>query len=84
MSLNNVRVLYKITSTFSRRMSWTEHVARMEAKRNAYKTLVRKPGGMRPLGRPSFRWEDGIKMDQSGNNIGGCGLIRMAQDKDRW
>jgi hypothetical protein len=29
--------------------------------RNAYKTLVRKPEGMRPLGRP--RWGDNIRMD---------------------
>jgi hypothetical protein len=31
--------------------------------RNAYKILVRKPEGRRPLGRPRCRWEDNIKMD---------------------
>jgi hypothetical protein len=32
-------------------------------KRNAYRILVRKPEGKRPLGRPR-RWrEDNIKMD---------------------
>jgi hypothetical protein len=25
--------------------------------------LVRKPEGKRPLGRPTRRWEDGVKMD---------------------
>jgi hypothetical protein len=30
--------------------------------RNAYKMLVRKPEGKRPLGRPRCRWEDNIKM----------------------
>jgi hypothetical protein len=36
----------------SRRMRWAGHVARMEEKRNAYRLLVRKPEGKRPLGRP--------------------------------
>jgi hypothetical protein len=31
--------------------------------RNAYKMLVGKPGGKRPLGRRRRRWEDNIKMD---------------------
>jgi GH43 family beta-xylosidase len=39
------------------RMKWAGHVAQMEAKRNAYRMLVRKPGGKRPLGRPRLgRW----------------------------
>jgi hypothetical protein len=29
----------------------------------AYKVLVGKPEGMRPLGRPRCRWEDNIKID---------------------
>jgi hypothetical protein len=40
----------------SRRMRWVGHVARMGEKRNAYKLLVRKPEGKRPLGRPKHRW----------------------------
>jgi hypothetical protein len=32
-------------------------------KRNAYRILVRKPEGKRPLGRPRRRWVDNIKMD---------------------
>jgi hypothetical protein len=39
------------------------HVARMGDKRNAYRILVEKPGGKRPLGRPRHRWVDIIKMD---------------------
>jgi hypothetical protein len=31
--------------------------------RNAYKILVRKPEGKRPLGRPRLRWEDNIEVD---------------------
>jgi hypothetical protein len=31
--------------------------------RNAYKILVRKADGKRPLGRLACRWEDNIRMD---------------------
>jgi hypothetical protein len=31
--------------------------------RGVYRVLVGKPEGKRPLGRPSRRWEDNIKMD---------------------
>jgi hypothetical protein len=47
----------------SRRMIWAGHVARMGEKRNAYRILVGKPEGQRPLGRPRRRWVDNIKMD---------------------
>ena len=39
------------------------HVARMELSRNAYRVLVGKPEGKRPLGRSRRRWEENIKMD---------------------
>jgi hypothetical protein len=32
-------------------------------KRGAYRALVGKPEGRRPLERPRCRWEDNIKMD---------------------
>ena len=47
----------------SRRMRWAEHVARMGEKRGEYRALVGKPEGKRPLGRPSRRWVDNIRMD---------------------
>jgi hypothetical protein len=34
-----------------------------EGKRNAYRLLVGKPEGKRPLGRPRRRWVDNIRMD---------------------
>jgi hypothetical protein len=44
-------------------MRWARHVARTWDKRNAYKLLVGKPEGKRPLGRPRRRWLDNIRMD---------------------
>jgi hypothetical protein len=38
-----------------KRMRWVGHVARMGEKRNAYRLLVGKPEGKRPLGRQSRR-----------------------------
>jgi hypothetical protein len=37
----------------------------MGERRGAYRALVGKPEGRRPLGRPRRRWEDNIKMDLS-------------------
>jgi hypothetical protein len=35
----------------------------MGEKRTAYRILVGKPGGKRPLGRHRHRWEENIRMD---------------------
>jgi hypothetical protein len=48
----------------SRRMKWVGHVARME-KRNAYRILVGKPEGKRPLARPRRKLVSNIQMDLS-------------------
>jgi hypothetical protein len=47
----------------SRRLRWAGHMARMGERRGAYRALVGKPEGRRPLGRPRRRWEDNIEMD---------------------
>jgi hypothetical protein len=47
----------------SRRMRWAVHVTLMGEKRNAYRILVGKPEGKRPLGRPRRGWVDNIKID---------------------
>jgi hypothetical protein len=39
----------------SRRMRWAGHAAQMGERRNAYRILVGKPEGKRPLGRPRRR-----------------------------
>jgi hypothetical protein len=60
-------------------MIWEEHVARMREKRYAYRLLVGKPEGRRPLGRPRRRWLDNIRM-----GWGDVDRIGLAQDRDRW
>jgi hypothetical protein len=35
----------------------------MGERRGTYRILVGRPEGRRPLGRPTRRWEDNIKMD---------------------
>ena len=47
----------------SRRMRCVGHVARMGERRGAYRVLVGKREGKRPLGRPRRSWEDNIKVD---------------------
>jgi hypothetical protein len=69
----------------SRRMRWAGHVARMGEGRGAYRFLVGRPEGRRPLGRPRRREADNLKRDlQEGAWGGGMYWIDMAQDRDRW
>jgi hypothetical protein len=42
-------------------------------KRNAYRILVEKPEGKRPLGMPRPKWEDNIRMDLREIGWGGMG-----------
>jgi hypothetical protein len=44
----------------SRRMRWAGHVARIGEKRNAYRIMMGKPEGQRPLGIPRRRWIDSV------------------------
>jgi hypothetical protein len=69
----------------SRRLRWAGHVARMGERKGAYRSLVGKPEGRRPLGTPRRRREDNIKMDlREVGWGGGADWIDLAQDRDRW
>jgi hypothetical protein len=51
----------------------------------AYRVLVWKPEGRRPLGRLRRRWQDNIEMDLREVGWRGCiDWIDLAQDRDRW
>jgi hypothetical protein len=52
-------------------------------KRDAYRILMGKPEGKRPLGRPRRRCEDNNKMDFRGTGWDGMGWIDLVQDRDR-
>jgi hypothetical protein len=64
-SPNSIRVIK------SRRLRWAGHVARMGERRGAFRAVVVKPEGRRPLGRPRRRWEDNIKVDLLRGWVGG-------------
>jgi hypothetical protein len=51
-------------------------------KRNAYRILVGKPEGKRPLGRPNRTLVDNIKMDLREIQWAGMDWIDLAQDRD--
>jgi hypothetical protein len=53
-------------------------------KMNAYRILVGKPDGKRPLRRPRHRWVDNIKMGLREIRWGVMDWIDVAQDKDYW
>jgi hypothetical protein len=54
----------------------------MGETRNAYRILVRKPEGRRPLGRLRRRSVDSIKTDLRGIGRDGMDWIDLVQDRD--
>jgi hypothetical protein len=55
----------------------------MGEKRNAYRLLVGKPEGKRPLGRPRRRWVDNIRMELREVGWGDVDWIGLAKDMNR-
>jgi hypothetical protein len=52
-------------------------------KRNAYRLLVGKPEGKRPLGRRRRMWVDNIRMDLGEVRRGDVDWIGLAKDRNR-
>jgi hypothetical protein len=53
-------------------------------KKHAYRTLLGKPEGERPLGRPRHTWVDNIKVELRDTGSDGVDWIAMAQDRHQW
>jgi hypothetical protein len=68
----------------AKRVRWAGHVAQMGENINAYRLLVGKPEGRKPLGRPRRRWLDNIRMVLGEMGWGGVDWTGLAQDMDRW
>ena len=56
----------------------------MEEGISAFKILMGKPTGNRPLGRPRHRWEDNIKTDFREIGINTINWVDSVQDTDYW
>jgi hypothetical protein len=56
----------------------------MGETRIAYRILVGKPEGKRPLGRPRRRWVGNFKMYLREREWGGVDWIELVQDRDQW
>jgi len=65
----------------SRVMRWARHVARMGERRGAYRVLVGKPEGKRPLRRPRRRWDVNNKIDLQEVGCGDMDWIELARDR---
>jgi hypothetical protein len=53
------------------------------AKKGAYRILVGRPEGMKPLGKPRRRWVDNIKIDLREVGCGDMDWMDLAQDRDQ-
>jgi hypothetical protein len=58
-----------------------EHIENMEEVINVHSVLIWRHEGKKPLGRPSHKWEDNIRMDPKGLEHEGMDWIRKAQHK---
>ena len=56
----------------------------MEEGRSVFKILTGKPIGMRPLGRPSRRWEDNVRIYLKEISINTKNWVGSVQDRCYW
>jgi hypothetical protein len=65
-------------------LRWASRVAIMEEGRSAFKMLIGKSRGRRPLGRPRRRWEDNIRMGLKEIGINTRNWVDSTQDRNYW
>ena len=68
----------------SRRLRWAGYVVRIEEGRSAFKFFTDTPTGNRPLGKPTRRWEDNIRIDRKQMGIIKRNWVDSTQDRDYW
>jgi hypothetical protein len=73
-----------IQAVRSRRMRCTGHMAHAVERRGAYRVLVRRPEGKRPLRRPRRRWKNNIKLYLQEVGWGDMDWMYLAEVRDRW
>jgi hypothetical protein len=56
----------------------------MKQKRIAYKVLVGKPEGKKPLGKRRRRCQDNIKMDLKERELRGVNWTHQDQNRNQW
>ena len=71
--------ILKIRNLKSRQLRW----ASMEQPRNAYRVLVGRAEGRRPLVRLKCRWEDNVKMDLREVGSDASNWMDFAEDIDQ-
>ena len=59
-------------------------MTRMGNERGAWKLLVGKPEGKRPVGRPRISWENNINHDLREIDYTGDGWKSLAEDREVW
>jgi hypothetical protein len=69
---------------FKFKMRRAGHVALTGDMKYAYKILVGKPEGKRPLGRPKLRKKDNIRMNLRETEWEDVDWMYLAKDADQW
>jgi len=59
-------------------VKWAGYVSHTGKMRNAYKVLLGKPEGKRPLRRPEHKWEHNIRIDLRKTGWKGVDWIHLA------
>jgi len=63
---------------------WVRHLARMKVERNAYRILVGKPGGKRPIRKPRWRYQYNIKTGLKVTGWNGEDWVQVTRDRDNY
>jgi len=63
-------------------LAWAGHLVHKNNDRTLKKIFNTKPVGIRSVGRPKLRWEDGV--DQDVRILGVKNWKKVALDRDEW